>query len=161
MSAPRIRSIDYEIQLATVADAPPIASMSRRLIEVGLERSWSVPRVARMIRRRDTVVIKAVSADALSGFAIMSFGDESAHLSLLAVRRRFRRLSIARHLLTWLEETALCAGTFSIGLEVRAANRGAVEFYRALGYREAGRIEGYYDGVEDALVFSKDLRVTN
>lgn len=160
----RENSVDYEIRLADAADALAIADMSRELIEHGLERSWTAARVARAIRHCNSVVIKAivgsaVGDSALAGFAIMTFADDSAHLSLLAVGRRYRRLAIARHMLTWLERTAVCAGTFFVRLEVRAANRGAAEFYRAVGYDEADLIEGYYDGVEDALVFAKDLRV--
>ncbi|MGI9343760.1 MAG: GNAT family N-acetyltransferase [Gammaproteobacteria bacterium] len=172
-------SVDYEIRLAEAADAHAIADMSRELIEHGLERSWTAARVARSIRHRGSTVIKAVvdvarvassmgdsavgrsgmDNSAPAGFAIMTFADESAHLSLLAVGREYRRLAIARHMLTWLERTAVCAGTFFVRLEVRAANRGAAEFYRAVGYDEADLIEGYYNGVEDALVFAKDLRV--
>jgi len=165
----RANSGDYEIRLADAADALAIADMSRELIEHGLERSWTAARVARAIRHRNSVVIKTIiecapvaceSANgAPAGFAIMTFADDSAHLSLLAVGRKYRRLAIARRMLTWLERTAVCAGTFFVRLEVRAANRGAAEFYRAVGYDEADMIEGYYDGVEDALVFAKDLRV--
>jgi ribosomal protein S18 acetylase RimI-like enzyme len=46
-----------------------------------------------------------------------------------------RRRGIARQLITWLEETALTAGTFTIGLELRATNFEARGFYAALGYR--------------------------
>jgi ribosomal protein S18 acetylase RimI-like enzyme len=170
----RANSVDYEIRPADVADALVIADMSRELIEHGLERSWTAARVARAIRHRNSVVIKTVlarppvhspsaevpSADGTpAGFAIMTFADDSAHLSLLAVARKHRRLAIARRMLAWLEKTAVCAGTFFVSLEVRAANRGATEFYRALGYDETDLIEGYYNGVEDALVFAKDLRV--
>ena len=60
--------------------------------------------------------------------------------------------------MVWLEETALIAGTFIIGLELRATNQGAFSFYGALGYRELGRVSGYYQGVEQAIRMARDVR---
>jgi len=120
--------MNCEIQIATSDDAERIAEMSGRLIEYGLPRSWGVPRVLRHIRRRDDVAIKAVAGTSLAGFAIMSYSDDAAHLSLLAVQPAYRRMAIGRRLLRWLEESAICAGTFFVSLEVRAGNRGARNF---------------------------------
>jgi len=151
--------MNCEIQLAAPADAERISEMSGRLIEYGLPRSWDVSRVLRHIRRRDDVAIKAVAGTSLSGFAIMSFSDDAAHLNLLAVESCYRGMAIGRRLLTWLEQSAVGAGTFFVSLEVRARNQGARDFYRALGYEETDVIEGYYSDIEDAIVFARDLRV--
>jgi ribosomal-protein-alanine N-acetyltransferase len=90
----------------------------------------------------------------------MRYGDDVAHLNLLAVDPAHRRHGIARHLITWLEESALVAGTFIIGLELRATNESALAFYTALGYRELGRVPGYYQGVEPAIRMARDVRTT-
>jgi ribosomal-protein-alanine N-acetyltransferase len=106
------------------------------------------------------VVLTARSDRGIAGFAVMCFGDDAAHLNLLAVEPAHRRRGIARRLLTWLEESALTAGTYLIGLELRASNLAAQEFYRALGYRETGRVPGYYQGVEAAIRMERDVRVS-
>jgi ribosomal protein S18 acetylase RimI-like enzyme len=64
-------------------------------------------------------------------------------------------------MLGWLHETALTAGTFIIRLELRATSAAAHAFYRALGYRDAGRSPAYYQGVEDAICMVRDLRVND
>ena len=151
--------MEIDIRPAGIADAPHLSEMSGRLIEYGLPRSWGVPRIVRHMRRRDDVVIKAMERDIVAGFAIMSFGDEAAHLNLLAVEPEYRRRAIGRRLLTWLEESAVCAGTFFISLEVRARNRGARRFYHALGYDETDVLPGYYNDIEDAVALARDLRV--
>jgi ribosomal-protein-alanine N-acetyltransferase len=92
------------------------------------------------------------------GFAILRYGDDVAHLNLLAVAPAHRRRGVARALLQWLEETALTAGTFVIGLELREGNAAARAFYRLLGYRELGQIPGYYQGVENAIRMVRDVR---
>jgi ribosomal-protein-alanine N-acetyltransferase len=105
------------------------------------------------------VVLTARHGPAVAGFAIMRYGDERAHLNLLAVDPQHRRRGIARTLLTWLEESALTAGTFTVSLELRAHNGGARAFYGALGYAEHGEVPGYYQGVETAVRLQRDVRV--
>jgi len=142
-----------------MADTARIAAMSERYIEEGLAPSWPASRVAWHVRHPESVVLTARSEGNLAAFAIMQFGDDHAHLNLLAVHPAHRRRGLARGLLRWLEESAVVAGTFIIELELRASNADAFAFYRALGYTESGRIEGYYQGVEAAIRMSRDLRI--
>ena len=147
--------------LARVSDAHEIAEMSRDLIETGLAHSWTAVRIARHIEHADSVVLTARVERAVAGFAVMQFADDSAHLNLLAVRPQYRRRGIARQLLSWLHETAVTAGTFVIALELRATSAAAHAFYSVLGYRESGRAVAYYQGVEDAIRMTRDLRVND
>src|SRR5690242_21150462 len=88
------------IRLAEPRDAQPIALMSRDFIESGLGWKYDAPRVLRAIRDRETVVLVACEGGArsgrgaINGFAVMEFGDERAHLVLLAVRPSHRRAGI-------------------------------------------------------------------
>ena len=149
---------DYTLELARVADAPRLAAMSHDYVEMGLKPAWSASRITWHIRHPESVVLTARAADVVSGFAIMRYADDVAHLNLLAVDSTHRRRGIARRLMTWLEETAFTAGTFIIGLELRATNESAFAFYSALGYRELGRVPGYYQGVEPAIRMARDVR---
>jgi ribosomal-protein-alanine N-acetyltransferase len=152
MSTPALR-------LANFADAQSIALMSRELIETGLSGwAWDPKRVARSIQAKDTLVIVAAVRNHLNGFAIMNFGDEQAHLSLLAVTPSHQRCGIGGQLLAWLEDSALIAGITTFNLELRANNFAARDFYRAMGFIEAAYIPGYYSGIETALRMSRDIR---
>jgi ribosomal-protein-alanine N-acetyltransferase len=148
-----------EIDLARRRDASPLAAMSRRLVEAGLEPSWTEERIERHVRQEDSVVAVARLRGAIAGFAIMQYGDTTAHLNLLAVEPAWRRRGVGRRLVEWLERSAVVAGTFTVDLELRAHNTVAERFYEALGYREIGRIRGYYQRVEDAIRMQKDLSV--
>jgi ribosomal-protein-alanine N-acetyltransferase len=103
-------------------------------------------------------VLTAIAGGVVSGFAIMRYADDVAHLNLLAIDPAHRRRGVARRLMTWLEDTAFTAGTFIIGLELRATNEPAYAFYGALGYRELGRVPGYYQGIEPAIRMARDVR---
>lgn len=153
--------VTLEIAPARAADATIIADMSRRLVEMGLPWTWTPARVARHLHHPDSLVITARMTTPTAqpaAFAIMHFGDDIAHLNLLAVHSQWQRRGIGRRLMAWLEESAITAGTFTINLEARARNPVALLFYRSLGYEETGRVPRYYSGREDALRLSKDLR---
>jgi ribosomal-protein-alanine N-acetyltransferase len=146
------------VRLGTLADAGEIAEMSRELIETGLGWAWTRARVARNIVSTSTVTLAACDAERLIGFSIMYFGDDHAHLNLLAVRPPWQRAGIGRYLVRWLEESALVAGVGTIRLELRASNRGARRFYGRLGYAEVARVPEYYGGVESAIRMARDIR---
>jgi len=141
------------IRLAEPRDAQAIALMSRDFIESGLGWKYDAARVMRAIRERETLAVVACDARAASvpparaainGFAIMEFGDERAHLVLLAVRPSHRRLGIGQRLLEWLVESARVAGMASIHLELRSNNDAARRFYRAMSFYETVLVPGYY-----------------
>ena len=149
----------HHLTLARRDDAEVIARMSRCLIEGGLPWAWTSRRVARHIDGSDSLVLLAKRRTALIGFGIMFFGEHRAHLNLLAVDPVCRRTGVGSDLVAWLEKSARTAGTFFVDLEVRAENNGARDFYSRLGYRERGRVRGYYYGREAAVRMTHDLRV--
>ncbi len=144
-------------KLARPRDASAIAEMSRDLIETGVGWSWRTPRVAHAIADPDTVVVKAIVGGRAVGFGIMGFGDEEAHLELLAVTRDKHRRGIGRGLVEWLEDTALSAGIGIVRLEVREIRHGERRFYERLGYRAVKVTPQYYAGRESAVRMAKDL----
>jgi len=139
-------------------DAEIIAGLSRDLIESGLGWSWSPERVTRSIAEKNTVTLIAAERGRIVAFAIAFFGEEHVHLSLLAVRPTHQRQGIGRRMMDWLLKSARVAGTASIHLELRARNRTARRFYRALGFVETAYVPGYYRGREMALRMTRELR---
>jgi ribosomal-protein-alanine N-acetyltransferase len=143
--------------LARRDEANIIAALSRDLIEYGLQWRWTPTRVEASICAANVNVLAASVGETVAGFAIMRYGEEDAHLDLLAVVPRYRRLGIGAQLLQWLEKCAVVAGTFDVTLEVRAGNEAAQLFYRRMGYRAIADVPGYYQGLEAALRMGRDL----
>jgi [ribosomal protein S18]-alanine N-acetyltransferase len=154
----RMPTPSVQLRLARAPDALAMAQMSRDLIETGLGWSYDAPKLARLIANADTVALVACDAHGLAGFAVMQFGDERAHLVLLAVQPRCQRQGLARRLLTWLLDSARIAGIAELRLELRAGNAGARAFYRAMGFGDAGLLPGYYLKREPALRMLRVLR---
>ena len=145
------------LRAAHPSEARAIASMSRLHIEYGLNWRWTPAKVKRHIRDKETMVLIASEEGTIAGFAIMRFGDDQAHLFLLAVQPEYRRTGIGRSMMEWLEKSCRTAGIQAIRLEVRASNRVALRFYRKLGYRLIARVAGYYDRRESAAVLARSL----
>ena len=145
------------LRAAHPSEASTIASMSRLHIEYGLNWRWTPAKVKRQIKDKNTMVLIASKEGAIAGFAIMRFGDYQAHLFLLAVQPDFRKAGIGRSMMQWLEKSCRTAGIQAIRLEVRASNRGALRFYRQLGYQILSRVAAYYDRRESAAIMGKSL----
>lgn len=135
-----------------------MALMSRDLIEWGLGWQYRSERVRRLIDDPETVALVARDGERMNGFAVMTFGDERAHLVLLAVRPACQRHGIARRLTRWLLDSASTAGIASIHVELRAQNEAAYAFYRALRFAETLRLPRYYCGRETAIRMIRILR---
>jgi len=145
------------LRAAHVSEARAIASMSRLLVEHGLNWRWTPARVKKSIKDKETMVLVASIDGSMSGFAIMKFRDEESHLFLLAVATRRQLTGIGRALLAWLEKSCRTAGMRQIRVEVRANNRDARKFYERSGFRFIGQVAGYYDKREPAVVMVKTL----
>ncbi len=150
-------STTTSIRFATRADAALIAEMSRDLIERGLGWSWTRERVLRSLRHPDTNAVVAVREAERAGFGIMKYGEDEAHLLLLAVRPACARRGVGSALLDWLERSARVAGVRRISLEARFGNVGARNFYTRFGYAQSQLLPGYYGGREASVRMAKRL----
>lgn len=149
------------LRFGRLTDAASIALMSRELIESGLGWSWTPERVARSIRDRDTITLIGADGGRIIAFAIMHFGDEHAHLNLLAVRPSHQRTGLGTRMVDWLMESAQIAGIAAVTLELRTCNEEARRFYLAQGFSESSYIPGYYRGRETAVRMTRALRPPN
>ncbi len=148
------------LRAAHVSEARAIASMSRLLVEHGLNWRWTPARVKKSIKDKETMVLVASIDGLMSGFAIMKFRDADSHLFLLAVEPKMQRSGIGATLLAWLEKSCRTAGMRQIRVEVRANNHSARKFYERSGYRFIGQVAGYYGKRESAVVMVKTLADT-
>jgi [ribosomal protein S18]-alanine N-acetyltransferase len=145
------------LRAAHRSEAAALASLSRLHVEHGLRWRWTPPRVRKQIDDPETMALVASVDGQIAGFAIMHFGDLRAHLILLAVEPRYRKSGIGGALLKWLESSCITAGIRDIRLEVRAGNELAMKFYRNRGFTIQGRISGYYDRTEAAVIMERKL----
>ncbi len=147
-----------EIELARDADAAEISELSRRYIEYGLRQAYTPQRIRELIRHRSKNVVVARAARRLVGFGIMSYGENSANLDLLAVRKACRGRGVGGKIVAWLGKVATTAGIALLFVQVREQNDIAIRFYQRLGFNRVERIAGYYQGREPAVILCRNLR---
>lgn len=123
-----------------------MAEMSRALIEAGLGWRYTPRRVAALIGDPETIALVACDDVQLLGLAVMQFGDERAHLTLLCVQPVQQRRGVGQRLIGWLLTSARVAGIASVQVELRADNAAALAFYRRLGFIETQMLPAYYSG---------------
>ena len=162
MAQSRVIFNGIQVEFARPGDAHALALMARDLIETDLGWTYRGERIGSFIADAESVALVARENDgAIGGFAIMKFGDERAHLVLLAVLPKYRRRGIAWRLLTWLVDSARTAGVISLHVELRAGNRPAHRLYRTLDFVETFHIPRYYQGRETAVRMIRMLRAPN
>ncbi len=145
------------IAAATSEDLQAIVRVERAAAEAP---HWSESEYAAIVEgavggtvRRCLLV--ASSGDELAGFAVGKIVLDEAELESVVVRASNQRQGIGRDLcqsvLTW----AWGQGAESVVLEVRSASAGAMELYKALGFREEGRRDHYYSEPPDGAVLMR------
>ena len=144
-----------DIELAAPQDARAIAELSRDTIEHGLGWSWTPARVLHAMRDPSTNVAVIRQRGSMVAFGIMQYGDDFAHLSLLAVHPTQRHRGLGAHMVAWLERSASAAGIKRVRLEARADNLSALAFYERLAFTRSGIIAGYYEGRIAAVQLEK------
>ena len=150
---------DIVLDFARPSDAQALAMMSRDLIEAGLGWVYRTERFARLIANDEAIALVARLQDRPVGFAVMEFGEERAHLVVLAVLPRHQRTGIGRRMIAWLLKSAITAGVTSVHVELRADNDAAYSLYRSMGFTETLRVPGYYRGKETAIRMIRMLRI--
>jgi len=153
-----MKTADVAVRLARNSDAEGIAAMSRDYIEHGLPWTWTEGRVSASIRDPDVNVVVVGERGAITGFGIMSYPNDDAHLLLFAVRRSHQRRGIGSAILRWLEEAARTAGAKRIRVECRRDNAVARNFYCEHAYEELSISVKFYRGLKDGIHLVKWLR---
>jgi ribosomal-protein-alanine N-acetyltransferase len=141
---------------ATPADIEDLALLETRIFP-GDRLS---PRSFRRLAGAPSAALRVlVEGGRLAGYALTLFrrGSRRARLYSIAVDRGARGTGAGRRLLADAERVARQRGARILSLEVRIGNRPAIGLYRKAGYREQGRVDGYYEDGATAIRFAKAL----
>jgi [ribosomal protein S18]-alanine N-acetyltransferase len=109
---------------------------------------------------RSTTTIAEENGE-IVGFCVVDWKLESGrkigHFITIDVAPELRRRGLGRLLMQAGEIALVGLGCVAMVLEVAINNADAQAFYHRLGYRQTGRIPGYYADGTDALVLRKEL----
>jgi len=106
--------------------------------------------------RRATYLVARVDGTVVGYGGVWIILDE-AHITTLAVDRRFRRCGIATRLLAALIDISCQKGAERITLEVRPSNHPARRLYEKFGFTVKGVRKKYYINEDGLIMFKEDL----
>lgn len=115
-----------------------------------------------LLTRGHTIHLVAEVGGEIVGYAIVLLqrGTSLARLYSFAIEPAYRGRGIGMALLAEVERRAVAQGCAFMRLEVRPDNAPAVARYRAVGYREFGSYQDFYEDHSDALRMEKVLAGT-
>jgi ribosomal protein S18 acetylase RimI-like enzyme len=129
--------------------------------------AYSRPELAFYIRRPGAFTLLAEADDADSktadsgakilGFIVAESRRKNGHIITIDVVAEGRRSGIGSSLLRAAEEKLTREGTVTVTLETPVNNLTAIRFYKREGYFVEKTVAGYYSGLLDALVMTKEL----
>jgi len=150
------------MSFAEVRIRPMSARDVGRVLEIGasLQEAPKWPAAAYMLAldplnlpRRIALVAADSVIDSPVGFLVAGLVAPEGELETIAVAQEGQRRGVGTRLLQALTEKLRTERVTDLMLEVRASNQVALDFYRALGFRETGRRVRYYaDPEEDAVL---------
>ena len=83
--------------------------------------------------------------------------EDEGHIISIAVDKDYRRNGIGAELVNYAIDIFKKCNIKEIKLEVRVGNRGAMEFYTKLGFKEKEIFDNYYEDGEDAVIMKRAM----
>lgn len=157
-SRPRIRPM-------TVRDLDQVVAMEAACFGAEAWPRQAFGELLRAFRRaRPTRGGLWVAEDPATGTVLAYAGIEvsalwgEADVINIAVAPEHRRRGVGQILVEWIVRLCRRIGIELLWLRVRASNRSARRFYRAMGFQQRGKFDGYYrDPDEPAILMGMDL----
>ena len=142
--------------------AEDAAAASEILREAPESAGWSIQALVEFMPLPGAVALMSERAGRPTGFVLGRLVANEAEILNLAVREECRRQGEGRALVEELLRRFAKSSVSRVFLEVRESNRGAIEFYERMGFRQLGRREGYYqEPQEAALVYERTRESTS
>ncbi len=156
---PELAAPIFQVRPMTAEDLPQVLEIEK----VAFKNPWSPDLLRRELTHDWSTIYLAEEPDGLGGMRVLGFlifwlVHDELHILNVAVDPSQRRRGVARAVL----EATLARGRqhkcILATLEVRRSNVGALELYKAYGFRSVGVRPNYYvDEGEDAIVMVLDL----
>lgn len=101
--------------------------------------------------------IVAKENEKILGFAGIIILPDDVEITNIVTKKSERKKGIGKLLLDKLIEMAIETGKDNISLEVNEKNYAAISLYKKAGFEDVGRRKKYYNGIDDAIIMTKNL----
>ena len=143
-----------QIHKMTIQDLEQIS----HILSTEFDDFWNENLLKSEIENPNSKCIMAKSNDEIVGFACIWKAVDDIHVTNIVVKKIYRNQGIGSLLLKELIEISNKENVVSITLEVNASNLPAQNLYEKYGFKVLGRRKKYYNGIEDAIIMTKNLK---
>ena len=117
------------------------------------ELFWS--ELAQVPESREVMV--AVINNAIVGYVSLRFVGSDGDVNTIAVHSDYQGQGVGKHMIAWLEATAITHGVTQLFLDVRSDNAPAMSMYVSRGYEQIDQRRNYYGTDVHAIVMRKRI----
>ena len=144
---------NVKIEIARIAHIDAIEKIETTL----KHRNLSYQSLKNDLTNTNCYYIIATINDIIVGYAGMEMLVDHADITAIAVSKEYQKKGIATQLLNNLSKKCQQLHIDKIFLEVRTSNIPAINLYEKLGFKKISTRKNYYDNIEDADIYVKDL----
>lgn len=160
--APRKKTDEPQIRAATMADIDSLVRLENRVFTSYYEKHrFDAADYRYYLRDRRTIARVAVRGGVLVGYVLgVVHTGRLRHLARLhsvAVVRNLRRRGVGEHLMRVFLRAVKKRKCKRVLLEIATANKGSLEFFQGLGFKNLRTLNGYYGKGIDGVRMSVDL----
>lgn len=149
-----MKSLPFMIRKMTERDLDEVVRIEQESFPV----PWSREAYMGELKNNFAVYLVCDYEGEVAGYGGIWIVFEEAHITNIAVDKRFRGMGMGKRLLEELEMIAREKNALRIILEVRPSNEVARRLYQSMGFVETSIRRAYYsDNGEDAIVMAKLL----
>ena len=143
-----------QIHKMTIHDLEQISN----ILNSEFDDFWNENLLKSEIENPNSKCIMAKLNNEIVGFACIWKAVDDIHVTNIVVKKIYRNQGIGSLLLKELINISNKENVTSITLEVKDSNLPAQKLYEKYGFKVLGRRKKYYNGIEDAIVMTKDLK---
>lgn len=119
---------------------------------------WNINTFKNELSNPNSKYIVAKIDDTIVGFAGLWKSVDDVHITNIVTAKNFRKQNIGSMLLSKLIEMAKVEKDItSITLEVNSNNIPAQKLYEKFDFKVVGLRKKYYNNIDDAIIYTKDL----
>ena len=148
---------NLEIYKMTLSDLDEISN----ILYSDFDDFWTLSTLKGELQNPNSQYIVAKSNTEIIGFAGIWKAVDDIHITDIVVKKSFRRQNIGSILLKQLISLSKKQNVTSITLEVNSTNLPAQKLYENFGFKRVGLRKKYYNNIDDAIIYTKDLTDAN
>lgn len=149
---------NVEILEMTISDL----ELVKDTLLIDFDDFWNYNTFKNELLNSNSKYIVAKANNKIVGFAGIWKSVDDVHITNIVTRKSFRRQNIGSILLSNLIKIAKSEKDItSITLEVNSNNIPAQKLYEKFGFKVVGLRKKYYNNIDDAIIYTKDLTGAN